>query len=57
MYINTFQYTPEDVDCKLCTEYRKEAGCAACGCPWLAERIEAGVIGYREAVLGTFNGC
>ena len=23
-------------------------------CPWLAERIEAGVLGYREAVLETF---
>ena len=23
-------------------------------CPWLAERIEAGVVGYREAVLETF---
>ena len=26
MYINTFRYTPEDVDCKLCTEYRKKDG-------------------------------
>ena len=57
MYINTFRYTPEDVDCKLCTEYRKKTGCAACTCPWLAERIEAGVIGYREAVMETFSGC
>ena len=24
-------------------------------CPWLAERIEAGVVGYREAVLETFS--
>lgn len=23
-------------------------------CPWLAERIEAGVVGYREAVMETF---
>ena len=23
-------------------------------CPWLADRIEAGVVGYREAVLETF---
>ncbi len=48
MYINTFKYTPEDVDCKLCTEYVKKFGCTACGCPWMAERIEAGVVGYRE---------
>lgn len=53
MYINTFRYTPEMVDCKLCTEYKK--GCTAQGtCPWLAERIEAGVVGYGEAVLGSF---
>lgn len=46
MYINTFKYTPEDVDCKLCTEYVKKFGCTACGCPWMAERIEAGVVSY-----------
>ena len=45
MYINTFKYTPADVDCKLCTEYVKKFGCTACGCPWMAERIEAGVCG------------
>lgn len=53
MYLNTFRYTPEMVDCKLCTEYKK--GCTASGgCPWLAERIEAGVVGYGEAVMGSF---
>lgn len=36
MYINTFKYTPADVDCKLCTEYVKKFGCTACGCPWMA---------------------
>ena len=55
MYLNTFRYTPEMVDCKLCTEYRKTKGCTAQGvCPWLAERIEAGVVGYGEAVTGIF---
>ena len=53
MYLNTFRYTPEMVDCKLCTEYKK--GCTTQGsCPWLAERIEAGVVGYSEAVTGIF---
>ena len=32
----------------------KKLGCTALRCPWLAERIEAGVVGYREAVLETF---
>lgn len=51
MYINTFKYAPKDVSCQLCTEYVKKLGCTALRCPWLAERIEAGVVGYREAVL------
>ena len=51
MYINTFKYTPKDVSCQLCTEYVKKLGCTALRCPWLAERIEAGVVGYREAVM------
>ncbi len=55
MYLNTFRYTPEMVDCKLCTEYQKQKGCTAPeACPWLAERIEAGVFGYGEAVMGSF---
>ena len=54
MYINTFKYRPEDVDCTLCTEYSKKTGCTAKGCPYLAERMEAGVVGYGEAVMETF---
>lgn len=27
MYINTFKYSPQDVSCKLCTEYVKKVGC------------------------------
>lgn len=56
MYINTFRYKPEDVDCNLCTEYKAKTGCTACGCPWLAERIEAGVVSYNDAVAETFAG-
>lgn len=54
MYINTFKYTPKDVSCQLCTEYVKKLGCTTLRCPWLAERIEAGVVDYREAVMETF---
>ena len=54
MLICTFRYKPEHVRCCLCTEYVPEAGCTAHGCPWLAERIEAGVVGYFEAVRETF---
>ena len=51
MYINTFQYKPEHIDCKLCDKYAAGKGCTADSCPWLAERIEAGVVGYEEAIL------
>lgn len=55
MFICTFRYKPEHVDCHLCTEYDRKRGCTAQGCPWLAERIEAGVVGYYEAVQETFG--
>lgn len=50
-----FKYEMEDVECKFCTEYdRKKGGCTRKVCPWLAERIEAGVVGYEEALLDSF---
>lgn len=55
MYINTFRYKPEDVDCKLCTEYRKKLGCTVKGCPFLADALEAGVVGYGDAVQNTLS--
>ena len=51
-----FKYKMEDVECRFCTEYRgKKRGCAHAVCPWLAERIEAGVVGYEEALLDSFS--
>ena len=50
LQINTFHYSPEDVDCTRCAKYGgKKQGCTVKACPWLAERIEAGVVGYAEA--------
>ena len=50
-----FKYEMEDVECKFCTEYnKKKGGCTWKGCTWLAERIEAGVVGYEEALLDSF---
>ena len=55
LQINTFQCKPEDVDCTLCSQYKeKKRGCTAKACPWMAKRIEAGVVGYEEAVRETF---
>ena len=42
MVIRNFKYTAEDVDCQSCTEFR-HGRCRAQKCPWLKERIEAGV--------------
>ena len=57
MYINTFKYSPQDVSCQLCTEYVKKVGCTALRCPWLAERIEAGVVGYARTCGYLQGGC
>lgn len=42
MIIRNYKYTPEDVDCRYCTEFIHNR-CRASKCPWLNERIEAGV--------------
>lgn len=34
MYIRRFTYKPEDVDCKLCTEYKK-CDRNLMKCPWI----------------------
>ncbi len=54
MFISTFQYKPEHMDCTLCAQFSKKKGCKASTCPWMAERIEAGVVSYKEAVMETF---
>lgn len=55
MYICTFKYTPEDVACKLCTEYKKRNCTAPSGCLCIAERIEAGAVSYGEIVHAAFK--
>mgnify|MGYP003296420620 CR=1 FL=1 len=54
MVIRNFKYTAEDVDCQYCTEFR-HGRCQVQKCPWLKERIEAGVLSYREAVNEAFK--
>ena len=54
MHIRDYKYTAEDVDCQYCTE--SEDGCCRLQrCPWLKERIEAGVVSYHEAVKESFS--
>ena len=50
MYIRRFTYKKEDVDCKLCTEYRGRKKCPHKICPYITERIEAGAVTYEEAI-------
>lgn len=51
MYIRKFTYKKEDLDCKLCTEYRgKKHSCPHAVCPFITERIEAGAVTYWDAV-------
>ena len=50
MKIRDNPYTPEDVDCGFCALYHPEEGQTTGCCPFLRERLEAGVVGYQEAV-------
>ena len=50
MHIRRFTYKREDVDCKLCTEYRGGIKCPHSVCPYITERIEAGAVTYQDAV-------
>ena len=54
MHIRDYKYTAEDVDCRYCTEFRR-GRCRAIKCPWLNERIEAGVVSYHDAVNESFS--
>ena len=54
MVIRNYKYSPEDVDCRYCTE-SEDGCCKLSSCPWLKERIEAGVVSYHEAVKESFS--
>ena len=58
MHIGRFTYKREDVDCKLCTEYRGGKKCPHPVCPYITERIEAGAVTYQDAVYAMIHpGC
>ena len=52
--ILSYHYKPADVVCEYCVEWRHRR-CKAVGCPWLTERIEAGVVSYAAAVRELFG--
>ena len=47
----TITITAEDVDCQYCADSRTQGKCSNSICPYIKERIEAGVVTYEEAVL------
>ena len=51
----SYHYKPADVACEYCVNSRRRR-CRITGCPWLAERIEAGVVSYASAVQELFGG-
>ena len=53
--ISHVKYKMEDMECKYCTEYNRKKSCKQRGCPWLAERMEAGAVDYEDAVMESFS--
>ena len=51
----SYHYKPADVACEYCVNSRRRR-CRVSGCPWLTERIEAGVVSYASAVHELFGG-
>lgn len=54
MFLLTFKYRPQDVACQYCTQY-KSCRRQQDTCPWLKERLEAGVVSYAELMLSLLN--
>lgn len=55
MILNRFRYDSENTKCKYCTAYHKGKGCTEKCCPWLAERLEAGAVPYKELLKICFE--
>lgn len=53
--IQSYHYNPADVACEYCVNSHRRR-CRITGCPWLAERIEAGVVSYASTVRELFWG-
>ena len=45
MILSRFRYKPEDVACRYCLHYRRRS-CQVPICPYIAERLKSGAIGY-----------
>lgn len=54
MILSRFSYKPEDVACRYCLHYLRRS-CQAPICPYIAERLKSGAIGYRDLILECFG--
>lgn len=51
MILSRFRYKPEDVACRYCLHYRRRS-CQVPICPYIAERLKSGAIGYQRKKIG-----
>ncbi|MFR6395323.1 MAG: hypothetical protein ACLUNQ_09790 [Oscillospiraceae bacterium] len=54
MILSRFRYKPVDVACRYCLHYRRRS-CQVPICPYIAERLKSGAIGYRDLILECFG--
>ncbi len=43
-----------DISCELCAYRSPRIGCTATTCPFFSQRLQAGLVGYSEAISQTF---
>jgi len=53
MRIRPYRYTADTINCKLCTDYKKN--CERMPCPWFPERLEAKLVSYEEAIHSIYH--
>lgn len=49
------RFLSKTASCKLCAEYSRKRGCISKHCPYLAERVAAGSLNYKGAVVEAFQ--
>ena len=54
MILSRCRYKPEDVACRYCLHYRRRS-CQIPICPYIAERLKSGAIGYRDLILECYG--
>lgn len=55
LYRRDFRYRPRDVECQFCVSFARSSRCPLNCCPYLAERMEAGVLGLSELMQDCFS--